>query len=68
VERPESKDLSILVSAQSSRHTGDSNSCPPDLELGTLTKWLASRMLVGVSRQASLQAGQLRNPFPDNVG
>ncbi len=25
---------------------GDSNSCPPDLELGALIKWLASWMLV----------------------
>ncbi len=25
---------------------GDSNSCPPGLELGALTKWLASWMLV----------------------
>jgi hypothetical protein len=46
VERPDPKDLFTLVSAWSSRHTGDSNSCPPDLELGVLTKWLASRMLV----------------------
>jgi hypothetical protein len=33
------------------RHIGDSNSCPPDLELGFLTKWLASWRLV--SKQAS---------------
>ncbi len=49
------KDLSTLVSAPNSHHTGDSNSCPPDLELGALTKWLASRILVWVSWQASLQ-------------
>ncbi len=30
-------------------HTGNSNSCPPDKELGALTKWLACRMLVWVS-------------------
>jgi hypothetical protein len=31
--------------------TGDLNSCPPDLELGALTKWLASLYtnIVGVS-------------------
>jgi len=39
----------LLVSAPSFRSTGDSNSCPPDLEFGALTKWLASRMLVWVS-------------------
>ncbi len=33
----------FLVSAPSSCHTGYSNSCPPDLELGALIKWLASR-------------------------
>ncbi len=33
----------FLVSAQSSRHIGDSKSCPPELELSTLTKWLASQ-------------------------
>jgi hypothetical protein len=33
----------LLVSATSSCRTGDSNSCPPDLELGALTKWLATR-------------------------
>ena len=27
-------------------HAGESNSRPPDKELGALTKWLASRMLV----------------------
>ncbi len=32
----------------------DSNSCPPDLELGALTKWLASRMLVCVSAGFSI--------------
>jgi hypothetical protein len=29
--------------------SGDSNSSPPDQELGALTKWLASRMLVWAS-------------------
>ncbi len=38
----------FLVNAPSSRRIGDSNSRPPDLELGALTKWLASRMLVWV--------------------
>jgi hypothetical protein len=33
----------FLVSAQSSFRIGDLNSCPSDLELGALTKWLASR-------------------------
>ncbi len=32
----------LLVSAPSSCRTGDLNSCPPDLELGVLTKLLAS--------------------------
>ncbi len=44
VERPDPKDLSTLVSAPSSRHTVDSNSCP---ELGAITKW--SRMQAGFS-------------------
>ncbi len=30
----------LLVSAPSPCRTGDSNSCPPVLELGALTKWL----------------------------
>ncbi len=33
----------LSVSAPSSRRIGDSNSCPPDLELGILAKCLASR-------------------------
>ncbi len=37
VERPDPKDLSTF-----SQCTGDLNSCPPDLELDALTKWLAS--------------------------
>ncbi len=45
---PDTKDLSILVNPPSTGHTGDSNSWPPDLELGAVTKWLASRMLVWV--------------------
>ncbi len=45
----------LLVSAPSSHPIRDSNSCFPDLELGALTKWLASRMLVWVSQHASLQ-------------
>ncbi len=36
----------LLVSAPSSCRIGNSKPCPPDLELGTLTKWLPSRMLV----------------------
>ncbi len=43
VERPDPKGLSAIVSAPNSCHTGDPNSCPPDLELGALTKWLASQ-------------------------
>jgi hypothetical protein len=45
VERPDPKGLStFFVSAPSSRRIGDSNSCPqPDLELGAVRKWLASR-------------------------
>ncbi len=37
VERSDPKGLSLLVSALSSCRTGDSNSCPPDLESGALT-------------------------------
>jgi hypothetical protein len=37
VEGPDPKGLSIfLVSAQSSRSIGNANSCPPDLELGSV--------------------------------
>ncbi len=39
----------LLVNAPSSRLIGDLNSRPSDLELGALTKWLASQMLVWVS-------------------
>ncbi len=46
VERPDPKDLSTLVNGPRSRRIGNSNSHPPDLELGVLTKWLARRMLV----------------------
>jgi hypothetical protein len=46
VERPDPNDLSTLVSAWSYSHAGGLYACPPDLELGALTKWLASRMLV----------------------
>jgi hypothetical protein len=43
VDRPDPKDLStFLVSAPSSCRTGDS-SCPPDLEISAVTKWLGSR-------------------------
>ncbi len=35
--------IPLLVSAPSSCRKGDSNSCPSDLKLGALTKWLASR-------------------------
>ncbi len=38
----------FLVNAPSSRRIGDSNSRPPDLELGALTKWLSSRMLIWI--------------------
>jgi hypothetical protein len=43
VVRPEYKELPLLVRAPRSCHTGDSNSCPPDLELGALllNGWLA---------------------------
>ncbi len=43
------------ISTPSSHHTRDLNSCSQNLELGVLTKWLHSWMLVWVSRQASLQ-------------
>jgi hypothetical protein len=44
VERPD-PNFHFLVSAPSPCRTGDLNSCPPDLELGALTKWLASRVV-----------------------
>jgi hypothetical protein len=47
VERPDPQDFSTLVSVPNYCHTGDSHSCPPELELGTLTilvnGWLAGR-------------------------
>ncbi len=36
----------LLVSVPSSAHSEDGIPCPPDLELGALTKELASRILV----------------------
>ncbi len=59
-ERPDPKDLSTLESAPRSSHTGDSNSCLPDLELGALFIWLASRMLSG---QASLHSAFCSKTF-----
>jgi hypothetical protein len=38
-EIPDPKGLPTSVSALSSRHTGDSYSCHPDLEVGAITKW-----------------------------
>jgi hypothetical protein len=50
VEWPDPRPVFPLwVSALSSRRIGDSKSCSPDLEIGTLNKWLASRMLVWLS-------------------
>jgi hypothetical protein len=49
MERLDPKDLATLISAPSSIQAGDTKSCPPDLELGAITQWLASRMLVCVS-------------------
>ncbi len=46
VERPDPKALYTLINASYFRYTGDSYLCSPDLELGALTKWIASRMLV----------------------
>ncbi len=60
--------LSTLVSAPSSCRTGDSNSCPLNLKLGALTKWLASRTLVCVSRQASLHSSLLQYPVGTALG
>ncbi len=48
--------LSTLANAPSSHHTKDWNSCPPDLELRTLSKWLASQIIEWMSRQASLHS------------
>ncbi len=49
VERPDPlKGLSTFCQCTEFPPQGDSNSCPPDMELGALTKWLASRMLVWV--------------------
>ncbi len=50
VGRPNPRVFLPSVSATSSIHAGDSNSCPRDMELCYLTKWLASRMLVWVSK------------------
>jgi hypothetical protein len=46
VERPDPKSLSTFSQCTEFSRIGDSKSCPPDLELGTLTKCLASRKLV----------------------
>jgi hypothetical protein len=44
VERPDPKGLSTFSQCtEFFCRTRDLNSCPPDLELGALTKWLASR-------------------------
>jgi hypothetical protein len=67
VERSDPKDLFTLFSIPSFRHTGDSNSCPPDLELGALTEWLARRMLIYVSWQASIHCS-LQNPIVSALG
>ncbi len=53
VERPDPKSLSTFSQCTELRCIGDSSSYPPDLELGALTKWLASRMLVWVSAEFS---------------
>jgi hypothetical protein len=42
VERPDPKGLPTFSRAPSYCHTGDSDSCPPDLELGALTECMAS--------------------------
>ncbi len=47
-------DLTTLVSALRSHHTEVSNLCPPD-QVRRSNSRLASRMLVRVSRQASLE-------------
>ncbi len=43
VERPDPKGLFTFSQCTSSCRAEDSKSCPPDLKLGSLTKWLASR-------------------------
>jgi hypothetical protein len=44
LERPVLKGLSTCSQRiKFPPHIGDSNSCPPDLELDALTKWLASQ-------------------------
>ncbi len=55
VERPDPKDLSTFQYTEFPLSQGDLNSYPPNMELGTLSNWLASRVLVRVSRQVSLQ-------------
>ncbi len=49
VERSNPKGLSTFSNAPSSCRTGDSNSSPPDLELGALIKWLAADAGLSVS-------------------
>ncbi len=50
-ERPGPKGIPPSARLPSYFHAGDSNSCPPDQELGALTKILASRLrLIGMGR------------------
>ncbi len=70
VARPDPRGLSTFSQCTGFCRTGDSNWCPLDLELGALTKWLASECLgrllssgvlhLGVEkcRRASESAGQ----------
>ncbi len=59
--------LPTFIECTSSRHTVDSNSCPPDPELGTLTNWLASQMLVWVSSCISPSSTALVLHFCNSV-
>ncbi len=43
VERIDPKGLSTFSQCTEFCRTGDLNSCPPDLDVCALTKWLASR-------------------------
>ncbi len=54
VERPDPKDLSTLVSAQHRVPITQGFKLMPSWSPGALAEWLAKRMLVWVSQQASL--------------
>jgi hypothetical protein len=60
VERPDPRILSAFSLCPETVHTWVSNLCPPDQELGALTKWLASG-------DASLSLGRLLYITPSST-